>query len=224
MRKKTEAKRQTILLAATEVFREMGFQNASMNEIAARLGGSKATLYNYFPSKEAIFVEVAQEIAKSQKQEFISFLEQPFPAVSEDSRHRVGEVFSELSEMDTDLSQTLRRFGEKFVRFICSPEILAIRRLIVAESGRSEIGRFFYESGPQKGMARIADFLGAAMHRGLLRAADPAVAAAHLRSLLESEVHERYLLNVEKNISSELIESAVKNAIDVFLLAYGTTK
>ena len=44
MKKRTEEKREAILDAATAVFRELGFHNASMNAIAARLGGSKMTL------------------------------------------------------------------------------------------------------------------------------------------------------------------------------------
>lgn len=224
MRKKTEAKRQTILDVATQVFREMGFQNTSMNEIAVRLGGSKATLYNYFPSKEAIFLEVVRDIAKAQKQEVISFLEMKFPAITDDSQHRVSEVFSELQRPDEDISTTLIRFGEKFLTFVCLPEMLAIRRLLIAESGRSDIGKFFYESGPQKGMERIAGFLEEAMKQGLLRPAAPDVAAAHLRGLLESEVHERAQLRVEERISEARVKQAVENAVEVFLAAYGTQK
>ena len=221
MRKKTEARRQTILEVATQVFREMGFQNASMNEIATRLGGSKATLYNYFPSKEAIFLEVVRNVAKEQRQEVISFLEQPFPAITEESQTRVDEVFSELQKPVEDIGAALRRFGEKFLTFVCLPEMLAIRRLLIAEAGRTEIGRFYYETGPQKGMERMAAYLKSAMDKGQLRAADAAIAASHLRGLLESELHERHLLSVEVAASSERVSLAVDNAVRVFMAAYG---
>lgn len=58
MKKKTETKSQAIVDIAAEVFREMGFQRASMSEICRRVGGSKATIYSYFPSKELLFFEV----------------------------------------------------------------------------------------------------------------------------------------------------------------------
>jgi hypothetical protein len=51
---KTEARREAILAAAKAVFEEMGFEQATMSEITARVGGSKATLYRYFDSKEAL--------------------------------------------------------------------------------------------------------------------------------------------------------------------------
>ena len=220
MRKKTDAKRQAILKVATQVFREMGFQNASMNEIAARLGGSKTTLYNYFPSKDEILLEVMRDVAEAQKNEFISFFEQPFPAITEDSLHQVDELFSELQRPVENIGATLRRFGEKFIRFAYSPEFMAIHRLLLAESARSEIGRFYYEGGPRQGMERIAAFLGEAMKSGQLREADPGVAALHLRGLLESEVRERTLLRVEETLSDSRVTQVVENAIVVFLAAY----
>ena len=58
MRVKTDAKRQTILEAAAEVFRVQGFAGASMTAVAERAGGSKATLYRYFDSKEDVFIAV----------------------------------------------------------------------------------------------------------------------------------------------------------------------
>jgi len=58
VRKKTETKRQAILDVAADLFRESGFERASMSELCLRVGGSKATLYNYFSSKEEVFAEV----------------------------------------------------------------------------------------------------------------------------------------------------------------------
>lgn len=58
MRRTSEAKRDAILDVAAGLFREVGFERASMAEISARVGGSKATLYSYFDSKEALFFEV----------------------------------------------------------------------------------------------------------------------------------------------------------------------
>lgn len=65
MRVRTEAKRDAILEAAAEVFLEAGFEGASMSQIAARAGGSKRTLYGYFPSKEELFVAMAHNVATS---------------------------------------------------------------------------------------------------------------------------------------------------------------
>src|ERR1700760_3697848 len=50
-------RRKAILAIARDVFLTEGYAAASMSAIASRLGGSKGTLYNYFPSKEALFAE-----------------------------------------------------------------------------------------------------------------------------------------------------------------------
>ena len=60
---KTAARREAILAAAKQVFQEVGFDRASMDEVAARFGGAKATVYRYFGSKEALFKELISQTA-----------------------------------------------------------------------------------------------------------------------------------------------------------------
>src|SRR3954464_10654712 len=55
VRKGRGDRRELILDVASEVFLKEGYAATSMSEIAARLGGSKGTLYNYFKSKEELF-------------------------------------------------------------------------------------------------------------------------------------------------------------------------
>ena len=52
MRVRTEEKRQEIVRIAAELFEQLGYERTSMSAIAASVGGSKATLYGYFASKE----------------------------------------------------------------------------------------------------------------------------------------------------------------------------
>src|ERR1700761_2914102 len=54
-------RRKAILAIAREIFLTEGYAAASMSAIAARLGGSKGTLYNYFPSKEGLFAEFMRD-------------------------------------------------------------------------------------------------------------------------------------------------------------------
>ena len=56
--RKGRERRDKILEVASEVFRENGFEATSMSQIAALAGGSKGTLYNYFPSKEDLLLAV----------------------------------------------------------------------------------------------------------------------------------------------------------------------
>jgi AcrR family transcriptional regulator len=54
---KSDSKRQAILEIAYRLFRAQGFDGTSMADITSQVGGSKATLYSHFPSKEELFVE-----------------------------------------------------------------------------------------------------------------------------------------------------------------------
>ena len=50
-----EERREAILAIAKRVFLDQGYSGASMSAISAELGGSKGTLWSYFPSKEELF-------------------------------------------------------------------------------------------------------------------------------------------------------------------------
>ncbi len=55
-----EAKRRLILDAALDVFSERGFADARLDDVAARAGVAKGTVYLYVPSKEALFEELVR--------------------------------------------------------------------------------------------------------------------------------------------------------------------
>jgi AcrR family transcriptional regulator len=195
---KTEAKRQAIIKAATEVFREVGFERASMSEIRARIGGSKATLYNYFPSKEKLFFEVMYQAKELE----------------------LGAITAALNADAADLKMELLRFGQKLLPVLYSPDSIAIRRLAIAELGHSDIGKVVFEGATLPIEKQVTEFLRRAMKRGALRTADPKVAAIHLLSLLESELLQRVLLGMMDSVKPGAVKGAVGRAVEVFLLGY----
>jgi len=195
---KTEAKRQAILKAAADIFRDVGFERASMSEIQARFGGSKATLYNYFPSKEKLFFEVMYQAKELE----------------------LGAITAALNPDSGDLKQELLHFGQRLVPALYSPDAIAIRRLAIAELGHSNIGKVVFEGSMVPIEKQVADFLRKAMKRGMLRTTDPKIAAVHLLSLLESELLQRVLLGVIDSVKPEAAKGAVRRAVEVFLSGY----
>lgn len=198
MRTKTEEKRQAILDVAAATFGELGFERSSMSEICARLGGSKATLYNYFPSKEALFLEVMFQASEA---DFLNTM----LALQTDSK---------------DVAQTLRNFGRKFLELLYSPNVVAVRRLLVAEGGRANMGQRCYEQGPRRSNASVAAFLDNAMAQGLLRRDCTALATRHLHALLESELMARFLFQHEPLPSPQEITQCCDRAVDAFMRLY----
>ncbi len=224
MKKKTEIRRNAILDVAHEVFCEMGYEKASMNEIAVRLGGSKATLYNYFPSKEALFQEVMSIAAYRNKDETVTYLNQSISVIPEGYRHRMEAVFAEAENSPVDVADILRNFGEKFMRMICLPEFQELYRLAVGESGRSKTGSLFYAAGPRVGLKRIAVFLEGFMERGQLRKADAEVAAAQLFALLKAELFECSLFCYGEPLDTDSFREKINVAVNAFLMIYRPEK
>ncbi|MEM9730780.1 MAG: TetR/AcrR family transcriptional regulator [Myxococcota bacterium] len=59
---RVQAKRETILDAATQAFRDEGYETTSMDRIAELAGASKRTVYNHFGSKDALFQAVVARL------------------------------------------------------------------------------------------------------------------------------------------------------------------
>ncbi len=170
-----------------------------MSVIAQRLGGSKATLYGYFASKDALFIAVIEAEAK---------------------RH-LGTAEDELASLpDGQLHQTLIRFGEALVSFLCSDLACSAFRMVMAEAGQSDIGRRYYEGGPQQGTKKIAAALKSAMARGELREADPWVAAQQLGGLLTCEVQPRWYFKDNESMSQGQARRIAERAVESFMRAY----
>jgi AcrR family transcriptional regulator len=204
MKVRTEARRQAIVEAATELFKEMGYEGASMNELTKRCGGSKATLYGYFPSKELLFVAVVEAVATA----------------------HLLEATQELGAEDIEgvpaLEARLKRFGERMLGVLTHDEgALAVYRMVVAEAGRSDVGQLFYESGPAAAMKAIAELMKAAMERGELRRADPKVTAAHFTALVMAEADKRLYQRDPPPLTLKEVRQMVGRGVDMFMRGAG---
>lgn len=196
--KKRDAKRQAILDTAYRLFSAQGFDATSISEITAQVGGSKATIYSHFPSKEELFIECMMAAVE----EYIT-----------------GAV-AQLDASGTDPGAALREFGANILNFGASPEMVAVRRLIIAEASRSGIGKLFFAKIIAL-RTHVAELLAKFMALGALRPGDANFAAVQLRALLEAEVLEPMLLHVREDpLDVEEIERAADRAVGVFLRAY----
>ena len=203
MRVKTEERRQAILEKALEVFRELGFDRASMSEISKRMGGSKATLYSYFESKEELFTE-----AMSHSPE-------------------IGSVFGRFADPNLKINSTqelraeLERFAFEHLKLSLRPDILAMRRNLLNHGDRSDVSKRAFEAGPMKSFMTVTMFMDRMMREGYLRQDNPWVAMVHLIALEEAELMNRRMLGIVRDVPDEMIREATARAIEVFFRAYG---
>jgi len=198
---KSERRRQAILDVAKELFQAQGYAATSMSEIAARLGGSKGTLYNYFRSKEELFAAFMTDMCQIGSNRVFDAIEAP--------------VTGNVTEALVDL-------GENFVAFLFMPDTMTIHRLVVAESGRfPELGRIFYETGPKRGTENLTRFFSELMDTGRLPPGDPAEAARWFKDLLLAGIYNLRLWGVIEDPTPEQIRAHVEKSVGVFLKAFG---
>ena len=60
MRVMTDERRTEIVRLAAMLFEQIGYEATSMSELSRRLGGSKSTLYRYFPTKDDLVIAVVR--------------------------------------------------------------------------------------------------------------------------------------------------------------------
>jgi len=193
------AKREQILGGAISVFRELGYQRASVDAIASRAGVSKATIYNHFRDKEALFLATVDRENQAVREKFVSLLESP-----------TGDVEADL-----------RMIGAQLLRLAGSPASILRYRIVTAEAGRfPEACRSLYECGILVARRNLARFFGEAARLGLLDVPDPEAAAIDFSSLCVDNARSMLHLGIVPNLTDELVEGEVDRAVRTFLRAY----
>lgn len=150
----TSKKRNSIVDAAIQAFQEEGYDNTSMDRIAELAGASKRTVYNHFPSKEALFEAVIERF--------------------------MGEV-SVLKAIPYDpeecLENQLADFAEAKLKILKDPAWMGLMRVGMGVFVRDpELARRTMEQA-EAGEDHLAIWLNAATEDGRLSVEDGALAA-----------------------------------------------
>ena len=186
--------RQRLLEAACDAFREEGYQ-VSIERIAVRARVARQTLYNHFPSKDALFAEAV--------------------------RHAIQSVLVTL-DGDGEVRVTLLAFSEAYRTKILSPEGIAIFRTLTAEAPRfPALAKQFFRQGPQTTRKRLAEYFARVMNEGRLKQDDPDFAAEMLTAMLADFDRLRGLMNLQTDLLSPAKTAQV---VDCFLRAFAPEK
>jgi len=198
MRRKTEDRRLSFVRAAGKPFIERGFGAVTMEAVAAEATASKATLYSYFPSKEALFEAFVNEAGKG------------------------GVENIEAAKGGSDVVQVLRQLGTAYLDLVTRPDVIEANRLIIGEAGRQpQLSRIFYENGPRKTLIAISETIAALMDAGKLRRTELREASLYFKALCEAGLVERLLWGLDDAPNRQVRLSAVEKATTVFLTAFG---
>jgi TetR/AcrR family transcriptional regulator, mexJK operon transcriptional repressor len=196
-------KRSAILDAATAVFLRQGYLGTSMDEVAALAGVSKQTVYKHFADKRRLFTEIVAAT--------VDAASDPVQAELRDLRD------------SGDVAADLRDLARRQLTAVMQPRVLQLRRLVIGEAARfPDLGRAFYERGPQRSVAALAGALAGLAERGMLRLDDPHVAAQHFNWLIMSApVNRAMLLGEDGPPPPAELDALVDAGVRAFLAAYG---
>jgi TetR/AcrR family transcriptional repressor of mexJK operon len=199
-------KRRAILLAARTVFLNKGYPSASMDEVAALAEVSKVTVYNHFADKQSLFTAVVKGAIDE---------------AEESTRSLVDHLGTSV-----DIESDLRKFARQHIVEVTQPHLIKMRRMLVAEAHRfPELARTWHRAGPERAHATLARQIERLAQRGLLRAADPLLAAQHLNYLILSvPVNEAMFTGRDQPYSRRQLMRFADEAVRVFVAAYGAGK
>jgi AcrR family transcriptional regulator len=194
-RPKLEARRRAFLDAATTVFLEKGYANATLDDVIARSGGSRQTLYALFGGKQGLFEAIM--------------------------RDRCDEIFGALNAddmLDRPPDDVLVEFGARLLGVVCAPEAVGLYRLVVAESASMpDLAEQFWNMGPGRTHDLFAQYIGQQVRRGALRVCDPEQAGQQFWGMLLSGFHMQCVLGLRSTPQADEINAFVRTAVARYL-------
>lgn len=194
------SKRRQILDGARKVFMDLGFDGASMGEIARAAQVSKGTLYVYFADKCALFESILEQEALQYGQVVFNF------------------------DPARDAETTLKDFGRAYIHLLCRPGGgSAIRTVMAIAERMPDVGRRYYARVLDKTINRLSDYLKIHAASGDLKIDDCDLAASQFMELCKASLFLPFVFQAAPAPSEERMTEVVDSATRMFLAAYRAT-
>ncbi|MDX8479517.1 TetR/AcrR family transcriptional regulator [Mesorhizobium sp. VK24D] len=200
-----EAKRISVVDAATSVFCREGYAGANIDLIAAEAGVSRQTVYNHHGDKEKLFMAVVRDL-------------------TERCNAGIFATIATFPDQPIDLEADLIAFAVRMNRnCICNRDGRFLRKLIQAEGERyPELFAEWREQGPGRTWSALAARFARLAYAGHLSIDDPDVAARQFLALVNAELQITFMLGGMPT-EEEVLRSAT-NGVRTFLAAFGSYK
>jgi TetR/AcrR family transcriptional regulator, mexJK operon transcriptional repressor len=190
-----EARRRAFLDAASTVFLEKGYANATLGDVIEKSGGSRQTLYALFGGKQGLFEAI---IAERNAEIFR-------PLHAEDLHNRPPE-------------DVLVEIGTRFLQRVLTPEALGSFRLVLAEGpAMKDLSERFGALGPGRTITAFAGYFEELTRRGALQLTDAHLAARQFQGMLLGNFQIECMLGMRELPLPKEVETFVKSAVARFL-------
>ena len=196
-RRLTERKREAILQAAIAEFRSSGFEITSMDRIAATAGVSKRTVYNHFPSKEALFAEILNRLWNS------ITAEQDMPYSPQ-----------------TPLREQLHTLLQAKLHMLADENFLDLARIAIAATIHSPERAQDMVSRMGQREEGLTAWIRQAQADGRLKPAEPAFAAQQMHGLLKTFAFWPQVSMGQPSLTQDEQAQVIESALDMFLSRY----
>ncbi|MCK1655804.1 TetR/AcrR family transcriptional regulator [Bradyrhizobium sp. 149] len=191
------SKRRQILDGARKVFMDLGFDGASMGEIARAAQVSKGTLYVYFADKTALFEAILEQEALQHGQIVFNF------------------------DPARDAETTLKDFGQAYIHLLCRPGGgSAIRTVMAIAERMPDVGRRYYARVLDKSINRLSGYLKARVAARDLEIDDCDLAASQFMELCKASLFLPFVFQAAPPPSEQRMSEVVDSATRMFLAAY----
>jgi TetR/AcrR family transcriptional regulator, mexJK operon transcriptional repressor len=196
------ARRRAFLEAASAVFLQKGYADATLDDIIARSGGSRQTLYSLFGGKQGLFEALIAE--------------------------HCGRIFAPFCAeglLDRPPDEVLAEVGILYLETVTTPETLGVYRHVAAEGVfMRELAERFWEVGPGRIRGLLAEYFDEQTRRGTLRVPDPEWAAQQFSGMLVGSLQLQCLLGLRAAPGPGEIKAFVRSAVARFLDGCRATK
>lgn len=172
-----------------------GYAGVSMDDVQAKVGGSKSTLYRHFADKLDLFTSAVEMMIDERNRPVLDF-----------------------RPSGSDPAAALTEFGRHFAAIVLDPGAIAVHRLVVAEAERvPELGRAFFEHGPRRGIEALGGQLRALHEQRVIEVEDPLLAASQLFQAMLGSLQMRLLVNAPPAPTEDEVERSITTAVTMFL-------
>ena len=189
-----------IVKTALDLFLKNGYEKTSLSDIVAISGGSLASIYTFFESKEGLFQAIIEQ--------------------------EIDDFIKEIDEkIDLKISHSLEEFLTKFATIIfsivCNKKNISLGRIMISESSKNggKLGRAFLDQILNKIDLVLINFFERDEIKSQLNPKFPTefVAKSFMQSVIGVYYYDALMLNEEPKLSKKEREKHVALCVELFL-------